>query len=81
MPVKLRTPKTKRSLVTPAAVEAFRAGDSDALYQALGLKPWEWSPLEAVGEPPAYLARNEWQLRLYREAQELRRELEAMSCQ
>lgn len=27
--------------ISPAAVEAFRAGDEDALYHALRLRPWE----------------------------------------
>lgn len=42
---------TKRRLKIPRAViEAFKAGDEDELDRLLGLKPWEFSPLDAYGE-------------------------------
>lgn len=46
MPIKRRTPKARDHRVTPAALAAFAAGDSLALHRALGLKPWQPSPLE-----------------------------------
>lgn len=46
MPTK-RTPRNRdaKRRITPAAVEAFKAGDFMALHRALGLRPWEMSPL------------------------------------
>lgn len=41
-----------RTRITPAAVEAFKAGDVAELRKALQLRPWETSPLAAVGECP-----------------------------
>ena len=45
MPVKRRVAKSRAHRITPEAVEAFRAGDYLALHAALGLRPWEVSPL------------------------------------
>lgn len=36
-----------RHAITPEAVEAFADGDWIRLHRALGLKPWECSPLDA----------------------------------
>lgn len=41
-----------RNRITPAAVEAFKAGDVAGLRRALQLRPWEPSPLDAVGACP-----------------------------
>jgi hypothetical protein len=41
------TDRDRRRQITPAAVEAFRAGDQLALHRLLGLKLWEPSPLAA----------------------------------
>lgn len=41
-----------RTRITPAAVEAFQAGDVAELRKALQLRPWETSPLDAVGACP-----------------------------
>lgn len=41
-----------RTRITPAAVEAFKAGDVAELRKALQLRPWETSPLDAVGACP-----------------------------
>lgn len=41
-----------RTRITPAAVEAFKAGDVAELRKALQLRPWETSPLDAVGVCP-----------------------------
>jgi hypothetical protein len=55
MPVKARPDKARRHRITPAAVEAFRAGDERALHRALDLRPWQPSPLEADDDtPPAW---------------------------
>ncbi len=42
-----RTPiaRTSRPHITPAAIAAWQAADFHALHAALGLKPWERSPL------------------------------------
>lgn len=45
MPVKRRIMKTREYRITPEAIEAFRAGDCRALHRALGLRPWQPSPL------------------------------------
>jgi hypothetical protein len=45
MPVKKRISKQREWRITQEAVEAFKAGDFHALHRALGLKPWEPSPL------------------------------------
>ena len=47
MPAKRRVGKMRALAITPEAVEAFRAGNWIALHRALGLKPWEASPLHA----------------------------------
>lgn len=74
MPVKKRTSKHRDHVVTAAAVDAYRAGDWNGLHRALALRPWHPSPLDAVGDPPAYLAgvqRDWWNM-----AVELRTELD-----
>lgn len=38
--------------ITAAAVEAWNAGDRMALHRALGLRPWQVSPLDATGDCP-----------------------------
>jgi len=38
--------------ITPAAVEAYRAGDCQELHRALNLPPWHPSPLQAEGASP-----------------------------
>jgi hypothetical protein len=55
MPTK-RTKRTRhqRIRVTDAAREAFRAGEWMTLHRALGLKPWEVSPLDADDGPCPY---------------------------
>ncbi|CAN7496801.1 hypothetical protein [Mesorhizobium sp. LjNodule214] len=50
----------KRS-VTPASLEAFKAGDRTALFDALHLKPWQPNPLEVDGpEPPVWANGTAW---------------------
>jgi hypothetical protein len=54
-----------RQRVTPEAVEAFAAGDWSALHRALGLRPWQESPLHALTpEPPDWMTsefyREDW---------------------
>jgi hypothetical protein len=43
-----RTPRRRhnRRRITAEAIEAFRRGDVLALHRALGLKPWEISPID-----------------------------------
>ena len=52
MPLKRKTSKQRDTRITPEAVEAYRAGDEMALHRALGLKPWEPSPIDAIGNCP-----------------------------
>lgn len=71
-----RTPLKRRNRrrISPAAIEAFRAGDCVALHRELRLPPWMPSPLEADEGPspwPGGMGAATWG-----EAQELRRELE-----
>ncbi len=62
MPVKRRTLKGTPHRITPEAVDAFRAGDYLGLHRALGLAPWETSPLPsdvtALGVRQAMIRRN-----------------------
>lgn len=53
MPVKARTTKARCHRVTPAAIEAFAAGDKGALHLALDLRLWQPSPLEADEDAPS----------------------------
>ena len=63
--------------ITDAAVAAYRRGDWLGLHRALGLRPWQPSPLDATtDEPPSWAAprdgwREGWPL-----ARALRAELE-----
>src|SRR5262245_17999477 len=46
MPTKrTKLSRPTRSRITPRAVAAWKAADFGALHSALGLKPWECSPL------------------------------------
>jgi hypothetical protein len=79
VPVKSRRPKERPHRITDAAIEAFRAGNVLALHRALGLRPWQPSPLplsvSRLGvddDEPGPWSEAEWRL-----AMELRRELEA----
>jgi hypothetical protein len=79
MPVKVRTSKARNHRITEEAVAAFIARDSQALQRALGLPPYEESPLHAhraYVPPGASLEPNSW-LHSVRQAQRLRRELQA----
>lgn len=51
MPTKRRTAKSREHRITPEALAAFKAGDSIRLHRALGLRPWQPSPLEADTGP------------------------------
>jgi hypothetical protein len=58
MPVKRRIGKAFAHRITPEVIEAYQDGDFLRLHRALGLKPWERSPLpqsvtpQSVGEEP-----------------------------
>lgn len=52
MPAKRRSAKARECRITPAALAAWEAGDRLALDRALGLRPWEPSPLDAEGACP-----------------------------
>ncbi len=52
MPTKRkRLSRQAQQWISPAAVEAYRAGDYMALHRALGLAPYEPSPLPQSIEP------------------------------
>ena len=84
MPVKRRASKQLRHRITPEAVEAYRAGDYMQLHRALGLMPWECSPLPDEitalgvdqGDPPDWMEPFPHRVADYRQAQELQRQLE-----
>jgi hypothetical protein len=60
--------------ITPEMIKAFNDDDDDRLISLLRLKPWEVSPLEAVGEcpyPPGTCGALSWP-----QARALRNELE-----
>lgn len=79
------TKRTKRARpqvrrITPEAVEAFRRRDGLELHRALGLKPWERSPLDVDlrVKPPTATATGQiaW-LETWPQAYMLREALEA----
>ena len=78
MPTKRRAAKGRNNRITGQAVEAFMDGDALGLHRALGLRPWQPSPLAAdTPEPPAWagtLWADGWGL-----AYDLRGKLEAMT--
>lgn len=81
MPVKRRASKVRHHRITQDAIDAFLAGDYCALHRALGLKPWEASPLplevtplgvdQSPSDGPEHLLFHE----SWPKAQELQREL------
>jgi hypothetical protein len=52
VPIKSRRSRERAHRITPAALEAYAASDRLALDKALGLKPWQVSPLD-VDDGPA----------------------------
>lgn len=52
MPIKRRQQKDRHQRITPEAVTAYRNSDWLGLHRALGLKPWETSPLDAADPNP-----------------------------
>lgn len=52
MPIKKRPHKSRAHRITPEAIAAFRSGDQRAMHRALGLRPWQPSPLEADEDAP-----------------------------
>jgi len=52
MPARRANTRRDASCITAEAVAAYRASDHAGLDRALGLKPWEVSPLEAEGDCP-----------------------------
>jgi len=84
MPVKRRNAKARLHRITAEAVEAFEAGDYMALHNALGLAPWEASPLPAsitvLGvDPngPKQWSDSQVNIETWAQAVELQRELQA----
>lgn len=88
MPVKRRLHKGRSHRITPEAIEAFKAKDMWRLHRALGLKPYEYSPLtraesSGYGFPPEQEPPGERIiLRTRDQAVELRRQiLEAIAAE
>ena len=75
MPVKRRQPK-RRARINAEALAAYQAGDRLELHRALGLRPWETSPLDADDGPSPWPSRTAG-AESWPQAQELRRALEA----
>ena len=76
MPVKRRVQKSRAHRITPEAVAAFTAGDHCALHRALGLKPWEASPVDPnIEHLEAPMGGQAWR-ESWPRAQALRKELE-----
>ncbi len=73
MPVKARRHKIRNHRITPEAVDAFRSADELTLHRALGLKPWEASPLDRNNP---YLVGSPYSIS-WEKSRELRTELEA----
>jgi hypothetical protein len=60
MPVKRRLPKGRPHAITDDAVAAFESGEWMELHRALGLRPWEASPLDAYrATPPEWMTSDE----------------------
>ncbi|ESY72798.1 hypothetical protein X743_14930 [Mesorhizobium sp. LNHC252B00] len=84
MPVKRRKDKSRAFKMTEAAIDAYRARDFRALHQALGLRPWEMSPLPDTplgcnpANPPSETDRTLF-AQSYQQAVELQRDLEKSS--
>ena len=76
MPIKRRIRKGREHRVTREAVEAFNAGDAVTLHRALGLKPWEPSPIDADTPEPPDWASGPW-AEAWPTAHELRAKLAA----
>ncbi|MET4127164.1 hypothetical protein ACSSV6_000569 [Roseovarius sp. MBR-38] len=73
MPIKRRTPKGRAHKVTPEAIEAFQTGDYMGVHRALGLRPWETSPLDAdTPEPPEWAVEGDLWAQGWETARELR---------
>jgi hypothetical protein len=80
MPTKRRAAKSRMHRITGEAIEAFGAGDYHRLHSALGLRPWEASPLPlevhglgvSDGPPPPWWNRHD---ESWEQAQQLRRDL------
>jgi hypothetical protein len=70
--------RTQGRRITPEALEAFKAHDNLALHRALGLKPWERSPLDVdlAVKPPAMPGGEIAYLETWPQAYELREALE-----
>ena len=70
--------RTQGRRITPAALEAFKAGDPISLHRALGLKPWDRSPLDIdLAVKPPTEPRATAYLQTWPQAYELREALEA----
>ena len=79
MPAKRTRSKARAHRVTPEAVRAYQARDWGALHRALGLKPWEASPLDInASENAQRRPKSPW-AQSVPQAVELRSELETSS--
>jgi hypothetical protein len=77
MPMKKRLAKGRAHRLTAEAVDAFLARDVLRLHAALGLRPWQPSPLEAdAPEPPAWALSGTAWARAWPVARDLRVKLE-----
>lgn len=75
MPIKKRLRKEREHRLSPEAVAAFRGEDRETLHRALGLRPWEISPLDAH-EPACPYPGGSAAARTWEKVREIRAELE-----
>ncbi len=75
-----RTEKARRHRITAEAQQAYEKGDWLLLHRALGLKPWEASPLDVERPEDAELRVGSAWARTVPDALQLRAELEEMTC-
>lgn len=83
MPVKRRLHKGREHRITQEAIEAFEAGNYSRLHAALGLGPWQASPLPdricGLGveddAPPEWMTKFPHRIEDWHHAKELQRAL------
>lgn len=79
MPVKRTLAKRRAGTITAEAVAAYQVGDSIALHRALGLSPWEASPIGCEGPSP--YTGNSGGANSWEKAKALRAELDAAAAE
>ncbi len=76
MPARRGHTRRHESAITPEAVDAFVAKDYARLHSAIGLKPWEVSPIQVDSYGPPRAGGSPW-TDSFPKALKLRADLEA----